>query len=555
MRSGAHSQRHFERERLAGQSGAGRPPIPERRRRRNLGLIVGAALLLVSALVIAVNALAGAPGREALVATTGASQNLAGAPRQEALVATTGPSRNLVANGGFESGTASWTVSDLKLVTSPTHSGSHSVQLCGYAGCVGNLSQAVRLPTPATALTFGYWILVQPGGSASVACSASVQATLRTTSGGLITTVGTTCSSAPSGAWTWVHADVSAPLAGYAGEKVSVRFHGKSGRDDDTGFVVDDVSLVTGTTTMPAAAPTATLAPTPSASLRTTATPAAATPAAAPTPHPTPPLAPAAAPAAAPAGRWIPPLGNVPWQWEIDHPLDLASASDMGTGVTTYSGAAAPNPVVYDIDGFDNSAATVAALHARGAHVICYIEVGAAENYRPDYSQFPASALGNVLQGYSNERYLDIRSSAVVGVIENRIAMCAQKGFDAIEPDIDDSYTENTGFGLTMADDVAFNRTLANYAHGLGLSYGLKNGDDPSYAAQMLPIVDFALDEQCFEYSTCGAFFPSFRNAGKAVFEVEYNISTPSFCPQAVSDGFNAVRQNVNLNGGRQPCS
>ena len=120
---------------------------------------------------------------------------------------------------------------------------------------------------------------------------------------------------------------------------------------------------------------------------------------------------------------------------------------------------------------------------------------------------------------------------------------------------LDDSYTENTGFGLTMADDVAFNRTLANYAHGLGLSYGLKNGDDPSYAAQMLPIVDFALDEQCFQYSTCGAFFPSFRNAGKAVFEVEYNIGTQSFCPQAVSDGFNAVRQNVNLNGGRQPCS
>ena len=237
MRSGAHSQRHFERERLAGQSGAGWPPIPERHRRRNLGLMVGAALLLVSALVIAVNALAGAPGREALVATTSPSQNLAGAPRQEALVATTGASQNLVANGGFESGTASWTVSDLKHVTSPTH----SVQLCGYTGCMGDLSQAVRLPTPAKTLTFGYWILVQPGGSTSVACSASVQATLRTTSGGVITTVGTTCSSAPSGAWTWVHADVSAPLAGYAGKKVSVRFHCKSGRGDDTRFVVDDV--------------------------------------------------------------------------------------------------------------------------------------------------------------------------------------------------------------------------------------------------------------------------------------------------------------------------
>jgi hypothetical protein len=392
MRSGAHSRRHFERERLGRQSGAGWPPIPERYRRRNPGLIAGAALVLVSALVVVVNALAGAPRGEAPVATTGASQNLAGAPR-------------------------------------------------------------------------------------------------------------------------------------YAGEKMSVRFHRKSGRGDST---------------RPSAALTTTPAPRPSASPPTTAAPAAA---------------PTLAPVPAPAGRWIPPLGNLPWQWEIDHPLDLASASDMGTGVTRYGGAAAPNPVVYDIDGFDNPATTVAGLHARGFHVICYIEVGAAETYRPDYSQFPASALGNAVQGYPNERYLDIRSSAVVGVIENRIAMCAQKGFDAIEPDIDDSYTENTGFGLTMADDVAFNRTLANYAHGLGLSYGLKNGDDPSYAAQMLPIVDFALDEQCFQYSTCGAFFPSFRNAEKAVFEVEYNIGTSSFCPQAVSDGFNAVRQNVNLNGGRQPCS
>ncbi len=301
-------------------------------------------------------------------------------------------------------------------------------------------------------------------------------------------------------------------------------------------------------------------AATPRAAAPATATPRAATPtttlaprAAAPTLAPRA-AAPTLAPSAAPTGRWIPPLGNLPWQWEIDHPLDVTSASDMGTGTTAYVGAAAAHPVVYDIDGFDNPAATVAALHARGFHVICYIEVGAAENYRPDYSQMPASALGNVMQGYPDERYVDIRSSAVVRVIENRIAICRRKGFDAIEPDIDDSYTENTGFPLTMADDVAFNRTLADYAHGLGLSYGLKNGDDPAYAAQMVSIVDFALDEQCFEYSTCGAFFPTFRDAGKAVFEVEYNIGTPSFCPRAVSYGFNAVRQNVNLNDGRQPC-
>ena len=48
-----------------------------------------------------------------------------------------------------------------------------------------------------------------------------------------------------------------------------------------------------------------------------------------------------------------------------------------------------------------------------------------------------------------------------LGDIDGR-ARFETEGFDAIEPDIDDSYTENTGFGLTMADDVAFNRTLAN---------------------------------------------------------------------------------------------
>ncbi len=85
---------------------------------------------------------------------------------------------------------------------------------------------------------------------------------------------------------------------------------------------------------------------------------------------------------------WRPPAA-LSWQWELDHPLDLSSAADMGTGVSTYVGTPAPDPTVYDIDGFDNPAATVSALHARGDHVICYIEVGAAENYRPDYAQFP----------------------------------------------------------------------------------------------------------------------------------------------------------------------
>src|SRR5271157_1015681 len=49
---------------------------------------------------------------------------------------------------------------------------------------------------------------------------------------------------------------------------------------------------------------------------------------------------------------------------------------------------------VYDIDGFENSAEEVATLQAQGKHVICYIDVGTAENFRPDYHEFPPSVLG-----------------------------------------------------------------------------------------------------------------------------------------------------------------
>src|SRR4051794_25325509 len=190
--------------------------------------------------------------------------------------------------------------------------------------------------------------------------------------------------------------------------------------------------------------------------------------------------------------RWVPGTMS-PWQWELGHPLDLASAKDMGTGVKDAAGKPAPDPVLYDIDGFDNPPATVAALHAEGKHVVCYVETGAWEDYRPDAAQYPASVLGNAMDGYPSERYVDIRSEAVVAIVKARIRMCAEKGFDAIEPDIDDSYQESTGFPITQADNVKFNTTIAEYAHGLGLSIALKNGYEPAFAAAMEPVVDFVL--------------------------------------------------------------
>ena len=165
------------------------------------------------------------------------------------------------------------------------------------------------------------------------------------------------------------------------------------------------------------------------------------------------------------AVRWAPGT-HEPWQWLISHALDPNSAADMKGGATD-------QPTVYDIDGFDNTAATVTTLHARGYHVICYIEVGSWVDYRPDSNQFPASIIGQGISGFS-DKWTDIRSPLLRPIVAARIAMCASKGFDAVEPDLEDGYSNNTGFPLTAADQITFNTWVAATVHSNGMSVLLK---------------------------------------------------------------------------------
>ena len=171
---------------------------------------------------------------------------------------------------------------------------------------------------------------------------------------------------------------------------------------------------------------------------------------------------------------WVPsPARPLAWQWEIGHALSLSSPSDMGTNGTLYTGGTAPAPSVYDIDGIENPASTVAGLHARGKRVICYIEVGAAGPYggafTAYFNQFSAAGVvGNAMPGYP-EYYLNINSPATVSIVESMIRdQCAAKGFDAVEPDIDDSWYNNTGFPISAANEEAYLGTLSSYAHSLG---------------------------------------------------------------------------------------
>ncbi len=206
---------------------------------------------------------------------------------------------------------------------------------------------------------------------------------------------------------------------------------------------------------------------------------------------------------------------------------------------------------LYDIDLFDNDASVVAALHARGRRVVCYLSAGTWENWRPDASAFPAAVKGNG-NGWPGERWLDIRRLDVLGpIMQARLDQCKAKGFDGVDPDNMDGYTNNTGFPLTAADQLRYNRYLADAAHARGLAVGLKN--DLDQIPDLVSAFDWVLNEQCFEYSECNTLLP-FINAGKPVFHVEYNLTTSQFCPQANALNFNSLRKHLSLDAYRVPC-
>jgi hypothetical protein len=232
--------------------------------------------------------------------------------------------------------------------------------------------------------------------------------------------------------------------------------------------------------------------------------------------------------------RWRPKPGDT-WQWQLTTPVDMSVDVD-----------------VYDIDGFDNSAAVVRELHRRGRKVICYIEVGAAEDFRPDFHRWPADVLGKA-NGWPGERWVDIRRPhRLTRVLGPRFDMCRDKGFDAVEPDIMDAHENDTGFPITAAHQLAFNRYVARLAHDRGLAVALKN--DVEQVPQLVDAFDFTVNEECFAQGECAGLRP-FIAAGKAVLHAEYEVAPSEFCAQSRALGLSSVRKRLSLDAHRESCA
>lgn len=254
---------------------------------------------------------------------------------------------------------------------------------------------------------------------------------------------------------------------------------------------------------------------------------------AAPTPTSVP--APVSRAAETDAGHRPPrPKIGASWQWQLSGPLDPTVPAD-----------------VYDIDGAGSTAADVARLHAAGRYVICYVNVGTIEDFRVDAGAFPRHLIGKP-NGWPGERWLDIRQPAALDpVLAARLDDCASKDFDAVEPDNLDGYTNDTGFPLTAADQLQFNRHIAALAHARGLAVALKN--DTDQVTDLVTDFDFAIVEECVRYQECNRYQP-FINASKPVFAAEYETELHTMCTTTTTLHLNAIRKPAELTTPRETC-
>ncbi|MFE7357854.1 endo alpha-1,4 polygalactosaminidase [Streptomyces sp. NPDC057543] len=162
---------------------------------------------------------------------------------------------------------------------------------------------------------------------------------------------------------------------------------------------------------------------------------------------------------------------------------------------------------------------------AAGLYNICY--VNAFQVQPGEEGQWPTDLLlrganGDVVTDPDwGEALLDVSTAAkrdrVATKVNQWIDGCANKGFNAIEPDNYDSYTRSQGL-LTAGNAKAFVTLLSSHAHSRNLAIGQKNTVELAGSRAQTGL-DFAIAEECGQYDECGDYTAAF---GNHVIVIEY---------------------------------
>jgi hypothetical protein len=237
--------------------------------------------------------------------------------------------------------------------------------------------------------------------------------------------------------------------------------------------------------------------------------------------------------------------------------------------------------VLMDVDGFNISASKITNLKAAGVYTVCYLDVGSYEDGRPDSSLYPAY-LKIFKDVQWNEWFLDVKdvfrpiqpagtqlvnnqwvdasgkplvsaptAGALALLLEARFKMCADKGFDSLEPD-NLQNDENAGGLITVQQQIDFNGWVADTAHKYNLAVFQKNGPDKillkdKTGKMMVEKFDGILNEECQQFTEC-APLAEYVKRGKLALNTEYSQTLN--CTTSNTYTINSIKRDLGLTGG-----
>ncbi|ATB50359.1 endo alpha-1,4 polygalactosaminidase [Corallococcus macrosporus] len=151
-------------------------------------------------------------------------------------------------------------------------------------------------------------------------------------------------------------------------------------------------------------------------------------------------------------------------------------------------------------DGYDDwfTAAEITALKGRGKQVLAYFEIGAIEEYRPEWSQVPDDLKLGPVGGWPDEQYVKYWDERWWPIVQGRIDQALAAGFNGCYLDMVVTYEEipANSAGTNRADlarkMVALIERISQYAKASNPAFKVmpQNSpelvDDPAY----LPAID-----------------------------------------------------------------
>lgn len=214
----------------------------------------------------------------------------------------------------------------------------------------------------------------------------------------------------------------------------------------------------------------------------------------------------ACAPASAEAGITLPPVGG-----GLDYQLGGAYDPPAGVDIVVRDSTAPAADGIYSVcyvNGFQTQPAESAGWLADTPELVLTTDDSVTGTPVVD-------------ENWPDELLLDTSTAAKRTAIADRMLAvidgCAAAGYAALEIDNLDSYSRSGG-RLTVDDNLALARLLADGARASGLAVGQKNAAE--LADKLTGIFDFAVAEECDRWQECDLYRDAY---GDRVLAVEYS--------------------------------